>query len=116
MDKSKVSNCLVKNNDKRKSSVTEKKVKKVKKEQLRDSVKCPKSVPTKPKKRKKQAFSIGNHKLASLRHVRNKPFINIRQYKSVECGQLFTKKKGIILNLDEWKALIQGSNMFDEQH
>ena len=40
MDKSKVSKCLVKNNDKRKSSVTEKKVKKILKKQLQDSFKC----------------------------------------------------------------------------
>ena len=114
MDKSKASKGLVRIN-KKKSSVMEKKLTKVKKEQERDCVKRPDSVPTKKTKREKRAFSIGNHKLAILRHVRNKPFINIRQYKSDECGRLFATKKGIMLSLDEWKALIQGSNIFDEQ-
>ena len=61
----------------------EKNLTKVKKEQERDCVKRPDSVPTKKTKRQKRAFSIGNHKLAILRHVQNKPFINIRRSHSI---------------------------------
>ena len=71
------------------------------------------SLNSKAKERRERAVSLGHQKLASLRYVNKKPFVNIRQYRSDQHGRMFSTKKGIMLTLEEWRRLKNETSVLD---
>ena len=49
---------------------------------------------------------VNGHKYLKLMQVREKPVINLREYITDTDGKLHPTKKGILLSLDDWQALM----------
>ena len=61
----------------------------------------------------KSVVSIGDKKLVSFRYMNGIPYVNIRSYKRDMHGRMFATKRGIMLSLDEWKALKEDTSEID---
>ena len=65
------------------------------------------------KKPKSIVVSIGDKKLVSIRYINKIPHINIRAYNRDNHGRMFSTKRGIMLNREEWNSLKKQINDID---